>query len=81
MGRSVHSLDDMPAPQSRGYRGGDNTSSNSSKAVPVILQDDLADCCQIGDEVHITGIVIRHGSTTPIGAKASVTLAVRQCRW
>eukprot|EP00889_Picochlorum_renovo_P005565 jgi/Picre1/32595/NNA_007941.t1 len=73
--QEVHSSDEVYT--SHGYQGGDRTSSNSRKAVTVILQDDLADCCQIGDEVHITGIVIRHGSTTPVGAKAVVTLAVK----
>ena len=51
--------------------------SNSRKAVTVILQDDLADCCQIGDIIHITGIVVRHTSSTSTGAKAVVTLAVK----
>lgn len=56
---------------------GDNQVNGSRKAVTVILQDDLADCCQIGEVVHITGVVIRHSSCTIVGQKAIATLALK----
>ena len=36
--------------------------NNNKKAAMVVLQDDLADSCQIGQVVHISGIVVRHAS-------------------
>ena len=36
--------------------------NNNKKAVTVVLQDDLAESCQIGQVVHISGIVVRHGA-------------------
>lgn len=54
-----------------------NQSTGKKKAITVILQDDLADSCQIGQVVHITGVVIRHTSTMVVGQKAFVTLALK----
>jgi hypothetical protein len=36
--------------------------NNNKKAAMVVLQDDLAESCQIGQVVHISGIVVRHAS-------------------
>lgn len=36
--------------------------NNNKKAATVVLQDDLAESCQIGQVVHISGIVVRHAS-------------------
>lgn len=56
---------------------GGHKPNGSRKAIIVILQDDLADSCQIGEVVHLTGVVIRHSSSTAIGQKAIVTLALK----
>ena len=59
----------------------DKIVNNNKKAVTVVLQDDLADTCQIGQVVHITGIVVRHASLmrggSKSGQKAVVTLALK----
>lgn len=51
--------------------------SSSTKAVTVILKDDLADTCSIGETVHLTGIVVRQSTATSYGNKATVTLALQ----
>ena len=55
--------------------------NNNKTAVTVVLQDDLADSCQIGQVVHITGFVVRHASlmrgASKSGQKALVTLALK----
>ncbi len=56
---------------------GGNQPTGSRKAIVVILQDDLADSCQIGEVLHITGVVIKHSSSTAVGQKAIVTLALK----
>ena len=59
----------------------DTLINNNKKAVTVVLQDDLAESCQIGQVVHITGIVVRHASLmrggSKSGQKAVLTLALK----
>lgn len=61
--------------------GQKTANGNNKKAVTVVLQDDLADSCQIGQVVHITGYVILHNSSmrgmSRHGQKAVVTLALK----
>lgn len=69
-------LQEMGSSIADSFPGGNQT-TGSRKAIIVILQDDLADSCKIGEVLHITGVVIKHSSSTTVGQKAIVTLALK----
>ncbi|KAK9824018.1 hypothetical protein WJX72_006994 [[Myrmecia] bisecta] len=46
------------------------------RSITVILQDELADCCQAGDDVEVTGIVTRQWRSAVAGARCNVDLVI-----
>jgi DNA replicative helicase MCM subunit Mcm2 (Cdc46/Mcm family) len=59
------------------------TNGAAPRALDVLLLDDLAGCCQVGDEVMVTGVVIRRFRAIFPGAKSQVgsCMCLRYLSW
>ncbi|KAL4853474.1 putative DNA helicase MCM9 [Chlorella vulgaris] len=65
------------ASSSYGCGGSGGGGSGTPRALSVLLLDELADSCQVGEEVEVTGVVIRQFGAVAPGRRCQVTLALQ----